>query len=441
MRKKQKQKHQKNNRYPQRNAAISRGDKTTMSMRQHRPDYTLAVICLLLLAVGLVVVYAISPGLAAQAPQLGEGHFIQRQLLAIVLAIVTFVVVSKVRLDFWFRMTPALIVATVVALLATQFIGGDGVNAARWIHIGGLSFQSVELLKFSLVIWLASFLATRLKDGEINNPHATLKPVGIVLALSGVFVAVLQSDLGSMGVVAAIVGVMLFLAGLSLRWFALGIVAVLMVGSLLIAVSPYRQERVATFLNPQSDCLAEGYQSCQALIAIGSGGMFGKGIDRSAQAYGYLPEAANDSIFAVYAEMFGFVGVAVLMLLFVLLFSRLYRIVERAPTMKMQLMAAGVLAWLSTQAFINIMAMVGLFPLKGITLPFISYGGTSIVFVTAGVALLFNISRYTRYNPRSIDVHESHRKAYNEKSRGAYEDTRQRRGHRRPHYAYSIRRS
>lgn len=436
----QKQKQRQANRHRQRTVVRQGADESTASMRQHRPDYVLAVICLALLAIGLVVVYAISPGLAAQAPQLSEGHFIQRQLLAIVLAIVTFLVVARLRMDFWFRITPLLIVATLGALLATQFISGDGVNAARWIHIGGLSFQSVELLKFALVIWLAGFLADRAKEGEINNLRATLRPIGIVLALSGVFVVVLQSDLGSMGVVAAIIGVMLFLAGLSMRWFGLGMLSVVVIGALFIVASPYRQERVTTFLNPQSDCLAEGYQACQALIAIGSGGMFGKGIDRSAQAYGYLPEAANDSIFAVYAEMFGFVGVAVLMLLFVALFSRLYRIVERAPTLRMQLMAAGVLAWLSTQAFINIMAMLGLFPLKGITLPFISYGGTSIVFVTAGVALLFNISRYMRYRPRSLDATDKQQKTYNE-SRGAYEDTRQRRGNRRPHYAYSIRRS
>ena len=154
-----------------------------------------------------------------------------------------------------------------------------------------------------------------------------------------------------------------------------------------------------TYLHPTSDCQTTGYQACQALITIGSGGMFGLGLGRSVQAYGYLPESANDSIFAIYAEKFGFIGVSVLLGLFMALFSRLKNILERAPNAYTRLIATGILAWLSTQAIINIGAMIGLLPLKGITLPFISYGGTSLVFVTAALGLAFNISRYTSYGP------------------------------------------
>ena len=406
--------------------------------RRHKPDYSLVVICLSLLVIGMIVVYAISPGLAAQS-SLSESHFVQRQMIAILLAIVTFAVVSRLPLDIWWRGIKILFVVTVVALLATQVTGGAEVNAARWVQVGGLSFQSVELLKFTLVIWLAGFLSKRKREGAINDFHKTLKPLGIVLLISGFIVTVLQSDLGSMGVVAGIIIVMLFVSGVSWRMLAAGAALVLLAGSLLIVTSPYRQERVMTFLNPQADCLEEGYQACQALIAIGSGGLFGKGIDRSTQAYGYLPEAANDSIFAVLAEMFGFVGVVVVIGLLVALFTRLHRIIERTPSMYSQLIVVGVLTWLSTQAFINIMAMVGLFPLKGITLPFISYGGTSIIFVTAAVALVFNISRYSTFSAIEPSLSKREDKQSNKKGIMRDNPTKRRRDG-RPHYAYPIRR-
>ncbi len=409
--------------------------------RRHKPDYTLSIICLVLLIIGLIVVYAISPGLAAQADQLTESHFVQRQMLAIGLAGITFVVVSKIPLSFWSSMVKPLLALTVIALLATQFIGTGEANAARWVQIGGLSFQSVELLKFTLVIWLAGFLAKRYHEGTVDNFHQTIKPIALVLAAAGFIVAVMQSDLGSMGVVAGIVAVMLFAAGISWRWLGLGVAFLLLAGAFLIVGSPYRQDRVTTFLNPGTDCLGEGYQACQALIAVGSGGLFGKGIDRSAQAYGYLPEAANDSIFAVLAEMFGFVGVTIVVGLLIALFTRLHKIIERAPNMYTRLITVGVLTWLSTQAFINIMAMIGLFPLKGITLPFISYGGTSIIFVTAAVALVFNISRYTTFSviEQSSGLKQ---RIHDNLSRKEYtrDDTSQRRRHRRSHHSNTFRR-
>lgn len=404
--------------------------------RRHRPDYVLGILSLVLLVVGLIIVYAISPGLGAQA-EVSDTYFIQRQMIAIGLAIGVFLAVSRIPLRSWKMLTKPLIVATIIALLATQVLGEEVNGASRWIKIGGLSFQAVELVKFTLILWLADFLARRQRTGDLNDLHKTLKPIAWLLLATAGIIAIMQSDLGSMGVVAAIMGVMLFASGISLRWFALGIATVIAGGLLLIAGSAYRQERVATFFSPQADCLDEGYQACQALIAVGSGGLFGKGIDRSAQAYGYLPEAANDSIFAVLAEMFGFIGVSIVIGLFIGLFTRMFKIIERAPTEETRLLVVGVLAWLSTQAFINIMAMVGLFPLKGITLPFISYGGTSLIFVTAAIALVFNISRYTTYA-----AHDGMLERYRTKRKEKRDDNpSQRRRNGRAYYADSIRRS
>jgi cell division protein FtsW len=210
-------------------------------------------------------------------------------------------------------------------------------------------------------------------------------------------VAGIQSDLGSTGVIVAMMGLMAFIAGLPMKR-VLMVVAIIGIGTLLaVAAVPYRRERLLAFTHPESDCLNAGYQACQALIAVGSGGMAGLGLGKSVQAYGYLPEAANDSIFAIYAEKFGFIGCIVLLAILAGFFYRLKYIAEHTPDAFSRLLVAGVLSWLSVQAFINIGAMIGLLPLKGITLPFISYGGTSVVFASAAVGIVFQISRYTNF--------------------------------------------
>ncbi|HTB48591.1 MAG TPA: FtsW/RodA/SpoVE family cell cycle protein, partial [Verrucomicrobiae bacterium] len=164
---------------------------------------------------------------------------------------------------------------------------------------------------------------------------------------------------------------------------------------LAVSTTPYRRQRLESYLHPESNCQGSGYQACQALIAVGSGGVIGLGLGSSVQAYGYLPEAANDSIFAIYAEKFGFIGCIILLSVFAAFFARLKRIAERLPDDFSRLLVVGVLAWISVQTLINIGAMIGLLPLKGITLPFISYGGTSVVFTAAAVGLVFQASQYT----------------------------------------------
>jgi cell division protein FtsW len=172
-------------------------------------------------------------------------------------------------------------------------------------------------------------------------------------------------------------------------------IAILLV--VAVASTPYRRERLATFLNPSANCLTTGYQVCQALIAVGSGGVAGLGLGRSVQAYGYLPEAENDSIFAIYAEKFGFIGVTALVVLFLAFFMRIKRIAERAPDNFSRLVVIGILVWLSVQAMVNMGAMLGLLPLKGITLPLISYGGSSVLLVMATLGLVFQVSHYTSF--------------------------------------------
>ncbi len=391
--------------------------------RRHRPDYWLVLLCLALLVVGLIVVYAISPGLSAQK-HVSENYYVGKQLLAIGLGTITFLVMANMPIRTWRHLEKPLIITAFAASVAVRLFGERVNGAYRWVQIGGLSFQAAELIKFALLVWLAGFLTDRIRNNELPDQQKTLKPLLIALALISVIVAVIQSDLGSMGVIAAMMAVMTFVAGLPLKRVVMVGGIILMGGILAIASSGYRRDRFSTYLNPARDCQGSGYQACQALIAVGSGGMFGLGLARSVQAYGYLPEAANDSIFAIYAEKFGFIGSAALLALFFVLFARLKFIIERTPDIYTRLLVTGILAWLSTQAIINIGAMLGLLPLKGITLPFISYGGTSLVFVTGAIGVVFNISRYTTYSPsRNTQRNSYDNSPGRRRLRGAYHPT------------------
>jgi cell division protein FtsW len=366
--------------------------------RKHRPDYWLLMLSVTLLAIGLIVVYAISPALSA-AQHVGNSYYVGRQLLAIGLSAVAFIITAKVPLSWWRQAYKPLLVAAALATLLALILPVDPAHPAhRWVRLGSLSFQSVELVKFAVMVWLAGFLAARIREGTIADSQQTLKPLAIALAVVAVAIAGVQSDLGSTGVIVAMIALMAYVAGLPFK-------RILMIGAIIGAVlvlaissTPYRRERLTSFMHPEANCQTSGYQACQALIAVGSGGMIGLGLGSSVQAYGYLPEAANDSIFAIYAEKFGFIGSVVLLGVFMAFFARLRYIIERTSDDFSRLLVVGALAWLSTQTLINIGAMIGLLPLKGITLPFISYGGTSVVFIAAAVGLVFQVSQYTSYS-------------------------------------------
>ena len=408
------------------------GATTVVLGRKHKPDYWLIMLCAALLSIGLIVVYAISPALA-QASHVSTSHFVGKQLLAIFLSMIAFTATAQIPLSLWKQLAkPLLIVAAVTTLLALVLPINPNYPAHRWVRLGGsLSFQSVEIVKFAALLALASFFTERLAHGSLNDFNKTLKPLIIGVLVTGIVIAGpqklhAQSDLGSMAVLIAIVGAMCFVAGLPLKRLLM-IVGVLAIGAALVILpSQYRRERLATFVHPESNCQDAGYQACQALIAVGSGGIIGLGLGRSVQAYGYLPEAANDSIFAIYAEKFGFIGCIILLGLLTAFFSRIKTVAERAPDDFSRLVVCGVLAWLSVQAIINIGAMIGLLPLKGITLPLISYGGTSVVFVAAAVGLVFQVSRYTTFSaPINVNPDLKGRASYENRHdrrrlRGAY---------------------
>ncbi len=386
--------------------------------RRHKPDYGLLVITALLMVVGIVVVYSISPGLAA-SQGVSQSYFITKQLVDVAVAIVAFAIAAFLPVSFWRKMTMPLIIAALVGSVAVMVTPIDAVyQAHRWIRLGPLSFQVAELIKLALIVWLAGFLSTQSRLGLLRDSKETLRPLILVTIVIAFVVAKLQSDLGSTGVMVAIIALMAYSAGLPLKRVGLIAALVAVVAVLAISTSSYRRDRLATYLNPGRDCQNTGYQACQVLISVGSGGVMGLGLGYSVQAYGYTPEASDDSIFAIMAEQFGFMGSVLILVIYGLFITRLKMIAERTADMFSKMLVIGVMAWLSTQMIINVGAMLGLLPLKGITLPLISQGGTSLVFVTIALGLVFQISRYTSYSKVNIDEEQKDTTGHDRPLRG-----------------------
>ena len=276
----------------------------------------------------------------------------------------------------------------------------DDTNGAyRWFYFGPIGFQPAELLKFGVLIFMAGFLARRLRQGKINDVQETLIPAGIILAVSMFVVVVLQKDLGTGISLVAIILSALVVSGMS--WRIIGrIIGGLAVAALILTFSsPHRVERVMTFIQgdthqSQSD---DNYHIQQARIAIGSGGLLGLGIGKSVQATGYLPEAINDSIFAIMGETFGFVGLIIILALFTALLLSLLRVASRLADVRLRLIVAGVFGWVTSQVVMNIASMTGVLPMTGISLPLLSYGGTNMLFIAAALGLAFQLSGYTSH--------------------------------------------
>lgn len=390
------------------------------AVRRHKPDYWLLIIASLLLTIGLVVVYSISPGLSA-SQHVSQSYFVTKQLIAVALGIGAFALASNLPLSFWPKSSKAL---TIAALVGSMIVMVTPINAIypahRWIRLGGFSFQVAELIKLAMLVGLAQFLTRQARAGKLADFNSTLKPLIILLLLIGVVVAKFQSDLGSAGVMIAMMVVMAYVAGIPLKKAAMIAALVVVLGVIAIASSSYRRERLATYFHPETNCQTTGYQACQALISVGSGGVLGLGLGYSVQAYGYLPEASNDSIFAIMAEKFGFIGTVLIMVIYATFISRLKCIIEHTQDQFQRLLVLGVMVWLSVQLIINVGAMTGLLPLKGITLPLISQGGTSLIFLTAALGIVFQISRYTSYSKvePTVEVNEPITPNYNFNGRG-----------------------
>lgn len=294
---------------------------------------------------------------------------------------------------FWEKWAKVLYMGS-IGLLLLVFLPGfreDFGSAQSWLNVGSRSFQPSELLKLTFIVYLSVWLQKR--EQFIATFQEGFIPFGILLILSTFLVAI-QPDLGSFLVLASIGATMFFIAGGNLFHLALGASAAALVGLPLILQKEYIRNRFFAFLFPDDPSIREtiGFQIKQALIAIGSGGFFGVGYGKSIQKFGYLPEVQADMIFSAMAEELGFVRMLIVLALYTVLVYRGYRTARLAPDRFGFLLATGITTWIAVQTAINMGVNLGIFPLTGLTLPFISYGGSSLIGLMAAVGILLNIS-------------------------------------------------
>lgn len=364
--------------------------------RAHRPDYTLAIGTFVMVAIGLVMIYSISPILSQKLVGNADRNFyFLNQIKYIGIGLVVWIVASQIRYDFWKRYAKLFLVIASLGLLALLIPGitHSSHGATRWLDIGPISVQPAEVMKIALILYLATWFESRAAD--LKSFWDGVFPFIIMVGTASFVIVIFQRDMGTMLVLAGAAVAMIFTAGIRWTHFALLMAAGTAAGLAAIVAFPHRVSRVLTFLDPSKDAAGTGYHINQALIAIGSGGLFGVGLGHSIQVYGYLPEAANDSIFAIIAEEFGLIGSVAIVVLFGYIVYRGLLVARAAPDSFARLTATGIAAWFGLQAVINIGAMLAIVPLTGIPLPFISYGGTSLIVSLFGAGILLNISKYT----------------------------------------------
>lgn len=396
---------------------LSQRYSSERSPRRHRPDYQIILYMGLLMMLGLITMYAIGPQRAnvlnnAYGADYDSTYFFFKQTISLVLALVAFAVCATLPFQ-WFAKHAGKLVVVGFGACALLFLFGNiahvdaiaqcSLGACRWFSLGPLgSLQPAEFLKFGLLIFMAGFLGARVKQGLLNDKNETLIPLGILVGIALLAIVVIQKDMGTGLTLIAMLVSMLFVGGLKYRTGALLIGVCLVASVLFILMAPHRIDRVVTFFSGDNTSVDDAgqYHIAHAKMAIGTGGLTGVGIGNSVEATGYLPEAINDSVFAIMGETFGFVGLVAILALFTALLMRLLRVSDNLSDPRSQILVAGVFGWLGAHVVLNVGAMIGIIPLTGITLPLLSFGGTSMVFMAAALGIAFQLSRYTVFGSK-----------------------------------------
>jgi cell division protein FtsW len=349
--------------------------------------HLLVLVTLGLVAFGLVMVYSASSAralLSSDAPS----YYLKRQAIYALMGLVALVVLSRLDFHRLRHVTDGLLGITFILLVAVLVIGTAVNGARRWIPIGFMNFQPSELAKLSLALWTAALLSRRPAPQTLGE---LAKPIGVVVGAACALILI-EPDLGTAIAIAIMVSAILVVSGTRLRLLAsaggIGITLVL----LAIWFEPYRRERIFSFLDPWHDPQGAGFQAVQSMIALGSGGVFGVGLGESVQKIYYLPEASTDMIFAIVGEELGLIGAAAVIAAFAVFAYAGFNIALRCRDPYGKRLAAGITALICGQAAVNVSAVMGLAPLTGIPLPFVSYGGSSLVVGLAAVGILLNIA-------------------------------------------------
>jgi len=380
-----------------RSEALSRGAPL------HPPDYGLVLVIATLLCFGLIMVYSASV-VTAYTTYHNQFYFLNRQVLSAVLGLVALLVLLRVDYHLLVGLAlPGLIVCIgMLAAVLMPGVGAEAYGAQRWLRLPGFQLQPSEVAKLALTLYMACWLST--KREQVRDFAYGLVPFAMLLTLI-VGLLLKQPDLGTAVVILATAVAIFFAAGAHLLQLTLLLGGTVVALVALIHVAPYRMQRLLTFLDPWSHPLASGYHVVQALLALGAGGVLGVGLGVGRQKFLYLPFPHTDSIFAVIGEELGFAGTAAVVALFVLFAFRGLRVAWYAPDLLGRLLATGISCGITFQALINMGVLTSSLPFTGITLPFVSYGGSSLIVTLASCGILLNISRQTV--PRD-DGHSTH---------------------------------
>ncbi|MBR5127799.1 MAG: cell division protein FtsW [Roseburia sp.] len=354
-------------------------------------DYSLLFLIIFLLCFGLVMLYSTSSYYGFTRFD-DSAYYVKKQLFATALGVGAMFVVSIIPYQWWMKWASFGYIAAFVLCVAVIFVGREAKGQSRWLQIGPLSFQPSELAKLAIILFLATVIYKAPKSlGDWKN---LLKIAGLSIPI---IAPILYNNLSTAIIIAGIVFCMLFVASPKSRYFILlGVVGVVVVALVIMfAMSGgeggYRLERVQIWLNPEAH--EKGYQTLQGLYAIGSGGLFGKGLGESMQKLGFIPEAQNDMIFSVICEELGLFGAVCVIIIFILVIWRLMIIANNAQDLFGSMLVVGVMSHLSIQVVLNIAVVTNSIPNTGISLPFISYGGTSILFLLAEMGLALSVAR------------------------------------------------
>ena len=399
-------------------------------MRKHKVDKVIALLAIILMLISLVIVYAIGGRVAvsinaATGKHFGEIYFFTHHAVIIGASIAMMIIGYKLPYDFlakfakklfWFSIVLCLMV-TILGRMNAPIVTCDlGACRAFYVPIVSVGFAPVELLKISAALYGAYLIKTRKKAGQLDSKEFWV-PYATIFATTAVFVGGFQKDLGSTVVISMMLASMALVGGVPVKSLFLAGGVLLLAVAALILVAPHRTARIMGW---EGD--GDSYHLESSIITFGTGGLTGLGLGNSIQASGYLPESLTDSIFSIVGETWGFVGTSLVVIIFAAMLSRILRVSERSENEEQSLFAISVFAWIISHVIINIGGMLGIIPMKGITLPFLSYGGTSMLFAAFAVGIVIQISGWTK------------RKEINE-------DSSSRWGQRRSRYAGSSRRS
>lgn len=362
-------------------------------------DFWLVGLLTALLAIGLTMVA--SSSIAISQIRFGHpDHYFYRQLFSMILGGVAAYIFFKIPLSFWEKHRGKIFIFAIFLLVLVLIFGREINGSKRWLPLVFINFQPSEFMKLAIVVFMAGYL-DRHSSAVKESFEAVIRlalPFGLMAIL-----LLMEPDYGSTFVIAVIITGMLLIAGAPWRYFVLTVLPMVTILVALVVTSKYRMARITSFLDPWQDPFGSGYQLTQALIASGSGNWFGAGLGASVQKMLYLPDAHTDFLFSIYAEEFGFIGVVVLIALYIAILYRLFRIGHKALQANHffgGMVSYGIGIWVILQAGINIGVNLGAFPTKGLTLPFMSYGGSSVLLLFIAMAIVFRVDYETRFMPR-----------------------------------------